>query len=180
MTLSTATVTCFKKFASFSGRASRSEFWLFGLFLTLVGLVQFLITTFFAWHDYGQLYRPLSYWGTGVIRVTLFFFALVVVSPILSVSVRRLHDLDRSGWWYWMELIPIAGPVLLIVWCCAPGTAGSNRFGADPLRSEKRVRSFEQRIWRGLKNVTAKQAATFERSIHARSRGLPHPTQIHR
>ena len=47
--------------------------------------------------------------------------------------VRRLHDTDRSGWWYWIALIPLIGAILLIVWFCSRGTEGANRYGADTL-----------------------------------------------
>ena len=57
---------------------------------------------------------------------------LVLVVPQISAVVRRLHDTDRSGWWYWIALVPLVG-IILLVWTCMRGTAGENRFGTDPL-----------------------------------------------
>jgi len=58
---------------------------------------------------------------------------LADVLPSIAVGVRRLHDLDKSAWWYLLLLLPLIGAVVLLVWFCMPGTAGRNRFGADPL-----------------------------------------------
>ena len=52
--------------------------------------------------------------------------------PGLAVSVRRLHDLDRSGWWLLLGFVPVIGPVVLLVWCCSRGMEGPNQFGPDP------------------------------------------------
>jgi len=59
-------------------------------------------------------------------------YALAIILPALSVTVRRLHDRDRSGWWYWLLLIPLVGAIWLLVWFCSGGTQGDNRFGPDP------------------------------------------------
>jgi uncharacterized membrane protein YhaH (DUF805 family) len=50
----------------------------------------------------------------------------------MALSVRRLHDVDRTGWWYLLGLVPFLGGIVLLVWFCTDGTRGSNRFGADP------------------------------------------------
>jgi uncharacterized membrane protein YhaH (DUF805 family) len=57
---------------------------------------------------------------------------LAVLLPGIAVSIRRLHDTDRSGWWLLIVLVPLVGAILLIVWYCTEGTRGPNRFGADP------------------------------------------------
>jgi uncharacterized membrane protein YhaH (DUF805 family) len=54
--------------------------------------------------------------------------------PSLGVIVRRLHDLDKSGWWYFFVIVPLVGPIMMLVWLCTRGTNGGNRFGNDPLR----------------------------------------------
>ena len=59
--------------------------------------------------------------------------ALALLVPSVAVAVRRLHDTDRSGWWYLVVLVPFVGAILLIVWFCTKGTSGPNRFGADTL-----------------------------------------------
>ena len=60
-------------------------------------------------------------------------FALAIFLPYLAVTARRLHDVDRSGWWMLIYLIPLIGWILMLVWSCQRGTPGINRFGADPL-----------------------------------------------
>lgn len=110
---------CFEKYVGFGGRAPRAEFWYFVLFqvICFVGLAV-LSAAFFAPNDLGGVEALLS---------------LGLFLPTLAVSVRRLHDIDRTGFWYCMILVPIVGTILLLVWFCTRGTAGSNRFGTDPL-----------------------------------------------
>jgi len=109
-----------RKYAVFSGRARRKEYWLFALLAivanviitTLSLLAPFLGETFF-------LVLVLAYLGGFLV-------------PTFAVMVRRLHDLDKSAWWLFLGIVPIAN-LLLIVWFCSKGTAGENRFGSDPL-----------------------------------------------
>lgn len=107
--------TCFSKYVVFSGRASRSEYWWFQLFI--------ILTAFILGFVEGIL-------GVGGILSGL--FSLAILLPAISVVVRRLHDTDRSGWWYWIALIPLIGTIVLIVFFCQRGTNGANRFGEDP------------------------------------------------
>jgi uncharacterized membrane protein YhaH (DUF805 family) len=53
--------------------------------------------------------------------------------PSIAVGVRRLHDIDRSGWWWLLWFVPIVGWIIMLIWVCSGGTAGMNRFGRDPL-----------------------------------------------
>ncbi len=105
---------CFAKYATFAGRAPRAEFWWFALFVTLV-----------------QVGLSIASAQSQVAVYLYGLFSLVIFLPYLSVFVRRLHDRDRSGWWYWLFLIPIVGAVILLVWLCSRGTYGPNRFGAE-------------------------------------------------
>lgn len=111
----TAVKTCFGKFATFEGRACRSEFWFYNLFLLLGYMVLGLLDAV-----------------TGI-AVLGAIFSLVTLTPTIAVSVRRLHDTDRSGWWYLLVFVPIIGAIVLLIWFCSRGTTGGNRFGADPL-----------------------------------------------
>jgi uncharacterized membrane protein YhaH (DUF805 family) len=113
-----AVKSVFGKFATFQGRACRSEYWYFYLFYMLVYIVAAVIDAV-----------------TGIPVLSL-IFALVVMIPFLALTVRRLHDTDRSGWWVLIGLIPLIGAILLLVWFCTRGTTGDNRFGADPLGGE--------------------------------------------
>lgn len=114
----TAVKTGFAKFATFQGRAARSEFWFFTLFTWLVSVVLSLVD---------------AVTGTGVLSL---IFALAVLIPGIAVAVRRLHDTDRSGWWYLLLFVPIVGIIVLIIWFCSRGTSDANRFGSDPLAAE--------------------------------------------
>ncbi len=121
MDFQTAVRTCLAKYATFSGRAARSEFWWFVLFNVLANFALGLIDTaiFGTAPDSAAIFAPL--------------FSLAMLIPNIAVAVRRLHDTDRSGWWYLLILIPLIGIIVLIVWWATPGTRGPNRFGPDPL-----------------------------------------------
>ena len=106
----TAIKTCFRKYADFTGRATRSEFWWFVLFLFLADIVLLAI-----------------------LHILWLIFTVGVLLPRIAVAVRRLHDIDRSGWWILLALIPLVGAIVLIIWYCTKGTAGANRFGPDRL-----------------------------------------------
>lgn len=118
MDFATSVKTCFGKFATFEGRASRSEFWYYTLFVFIVSVVLNIV-------DVAA--------GTGVLSL---IFALVTLIPNIAVAVRRLHDTDRAGWWYLLMLVPLIGVIVLIVWFVGRGTTGTNRFGGDPLGGE--------------------------------------------
>ena len=108
MNFSDSIAACFGKYAQFDGRASRSEYWWFFLFNLLVSV--FL--------------RPTS---AGLYLI----FALVVFIPSFSVLVRRLHDVNRSGWNYWWVLT-IVGAIPLVIWLATPGDGDENRYGPAP------------------------------------------------
>jgi len=110
-----------KQYATFKGRARRAEFWGF-----LLGCL--LLTLGLAWldHQLGFWSRELG-WGP---LSTL--FALYTLSPTVSVGVRRLHDIGLSGWWLWINLIPMVGPLVLLTMMARKGHAGDNAYGPDP------------------------------------------------
>lgn len=103
----------------FTGRACRSEFWYWTLFVYGV--------------SFGLIFL-LPALGFGF-QFTLIgnIFGLVVLLPDIAVCIRRLHDLDKSGWWLLLAFVPLIGPIILIIWFAGKGTDGSNQFGADPL-----------------------------------------------
>ncbi len=107
--------TCISKYVGFDGRASRSEFWYWYLFTVVVSIILSILASV------ASIFGILS--GLA---------SLALLLPGLSVSVRRLHDVDKSGWWLLIAFVPIAGLVLLYWWCIR-GTVGDNQFGADPL-----------------------------------------------
>lgn len=110
-----------KKYTVFEGRAQRKEYWFFILFNILISLGLGMIDAVT-----GTL-NPHS--GVGLLGG---LYALAVLVPAIAVSVRRLHDTDRSGWWVLIALIPVIGPIVLLVFMALDGTPGDNRFGQNP------------------------------------------------
>ena len=116
-----------RKYATFSGRARRKEYWWFALFT-------FLVTMMLAIGDYILVgSENMAVYGAGPL---LGFGSLALILPSLAVTVRRLHDRDKSGWFILLGLLPIVGAIVLFVWYVSRGTAGDNRFGPDPLAGE--------------------------------------------
>ncbi|WP_298429792.1 DUF805 domain-containing protein [uncultured Jannaschia sp.] len=107
-----------QKYATFSGRASRSEFWWFALFSFIGGVVASLIDGVIFGSDNGGIVNGL--------------FTLAIIVPSLAVGARRLHDTDRTGWWLLIWLVPLIGWIVLIVFWVLRGTDGENRFGPPP------------------------------------------------
>ena len=123
MTFFEAISSGFRNYVGFSSRASRSEFWYWILFTVLVSIVTSIIDLeVFDLEVLSSSVTPFSsIWG------------LVTLLPSLAMGVRRLHDTDRSGWWWLLSFIPLIGIIVLIVFWCSEGTRGPNRFGPDPL-----------------------------------------------
>lgn len=111
----------FTNYVTFTGRTQRSGYWYWVLFIVLGNLVFSAVDTalFQATPD-----QPVSLLG-GV-------FALATFLPSLAVGVRRLHDIDRTGWWLLLYLIPVIGFLVLLYFLVQRGTRGANRFGPDP------------------------------------------------
>ena len=112
---------CFAKYATFRGRARRSEYWFFTLFIILSSVVASVLDAAVAGNTAGHLTV-----FSGILWVAIFL-------PSLAVTARRLHDTDRSGWWMLISLVPVIGGILLLVWVCKRGDDSSNRFGQSPI-----------------------------------------------
>ena len=121
LTLVNSIGTCLKKYFNFRDRASRSEYWYFQLIFTLVSIPLFIYEDSF--ND-----KELIYSGISAIVVLLLFI------PAISVSVRRLHDIDKSGWFVLISAIPFIGWIILAIMLIGKGTSGKNRFGEYPLK----------------------------------------------
>ena len=113
------------KYADFEGRARRSEYWLFSLFLWIVLLVLMVAIGSAAQSD------PHGPTVTSLVGVLMLCWAAVII-PSLAVTVRRLHDIDKSGWWFLISFIPIVGAIVILIFSVTDGTRGPNRFGPDP------------------------------------------------
>lgn len=120
MNFTTAVRTCFNKYVTFSGRATRPEYWYFILFLFVGGIAAGLVDAivFGVEEDSGELLSIL--------------FSLATFLPSLAVGVRRLHDIGRSGWWLLIGLVPLIGAIVLIVWFATKSQDGANDHGPDP------------------------------------------------
>ena len=108
--------TVLRKYAVFTGRARRTEYWMFVLISGMVELGLGFIN-----------------WGMGGDTPALpLFYGLAVFLPSLAVSIRRLHDIDRSGWWLLLVFVPFLGLIVLLVFMATPGGEMANRFGTSP------------------------------------------------
>lgn len=111
----------FNKYATFKGRARRSEYWWFVLFYSLVLIAAAILDNLF-----GITIEHTFYGAIYCIA------ALVLFLPNLTVTVRRLHDINKSGWNILWGIIPLIGSILLIVWCCQDSKAEANQYGESP------------------------------------------------
>ena len=108
----------FGNYVNFSGRAARPEYWYFVLFLVIVGIITAII--------------DLTVFGAEQIGPTNAIFSLATILPSLAVTIRRLHDIGRTGWWVLLSFVPLVGIIILIIWWCRQGEAGPNAYGPPP------------------------------------------------
>lgn len=111
-----------KQYADFNGRARRQEYWMFALFniifvLILAGLSGAIVGA-----------TDTAEWS----MIPLVIYYLGIIIPSLAVAVRRLHDQNKSGWYYCVTFIPFIGGIWLLILLCTEGDAGPNQYGADP------------------------------------------------
>lgn len=118
---------CFQNYANFNGRARRAEYWYFCLFNILVSIGLALLGSAFG----GGMAKMLE----GVASL----YSLATLVPGLAVAWRRLHDIGRSGGYWFFIFIPLAGPIILLVWLATSGDVGDNPYGPDPKAEENNV-----------------------------------------
>ena len=121
-----------KNYATFNGRARRKEYWMFVLFSLIVslGFIALMGTSFYEVMVSGNadsLSGPSLLW-----YYSYNFYSLAVFIPSLAVLVRRLHDVNKSGWFMLISLLPIIGGIWLLVVLCQNGNEGINQYGQDP------------------------------------------------
>ena len=115
-----------KRYAEFTGRSRRKEYWMFVLLNSGIFIVASILDDIAGTNGMiAGVYGPI----TVVVELAL-------LVPSIAVSIRRLHDTDRSGWWLLIGLVPIVGGIVLLVFMVLEGTHGANRFGADPKAGE--------------------------------------------
>ena len=110
-----------KNYATFSGRARRAEYWMFFLFHFLAAVVLSFID--------GLMGSIDSDSGLGAMAA---IYILLTFIPNLAVTVRRLHDTNRSGWWLLLYLVPLIGPITILIFTFLDGTASTNDYGDNP------------------------------------------------
>ena len=116
-----------KKYAVFSGRSRRKEYWYFVLFVVFISIVLSIVDNLIGAYDRSS--------GAGLLSS---IFSLAVLIPSIAVSVRRLHDIDRTGWWVLISLVPLVGWIVLLVFHVQDSTPGPNRYGPNPKSAEYR------------------------------------------
>lgn len=111
-----------RQWSDFKGRARRKEYWMFVLFNIIFLIIAAILDnvfglTFSREIPYGYIYM---------------LYALIVLIPGIAVSIRRLHDISKSGWWYLIAFIPLIGAIWLLVLFVTDGTPGENQWGMNP------------------------------------------------
>lgn len=119
MSMVEAVKSVFGQYATFTGRARRSEYWYFTLFNFLVSLAISLLSA-------------LILRGEGSLSFLSGIWALATFVPSLAVSIRRLHDTGKSGWYCLISLIPLVGTIILIVFLATDSQPGTNQYGPNP------------------------------------------------
>lgn len=116
----------FENYANFKGRARRSEYWYFALANGLISIILIIIG--------GAIGAAFGDGFTGIaIGYGLFIiYMLATLLPTLGVIARRLHDIDKSGWFYLVSFIPLVGPIWILILFCTEGNQGPNQYGPDP------------------------------------------------
>ncbi|MDP5076762.1 MAG: DUF805 domain-containing protein [Nonlabens sp.] len=124
MTMMEAVKAVFNKYADFSGRARRSEYWYWQLFHFIVVIILYVPMIIGIATENEVFSIPFS--------ILILLYVLATMIPSLAVIVRRLHDTGRSGWNYFISLIPFVGTIILLVWLCEDSKHGTNQWGPNP------------------------------------------------
>lgn len=133
MTFGQAIANGFKNYVTWKGRATRAEYWWWTLFIFIV---QIPFSIIYNVSSQAGLEAALAAGDQAAYLAALFgpaYWLLVLVSlvfllPSLAVTIRRLHDIDRSGGWFWIIFVPVAGSIVLLVFALLPSSEGKNRF----------------------------------------------------
>ena len=121
-----------KRYADFSGRSRRKEYWMFTLGL----LIAYTILAMLLFGSIDPSSGEMS-GMSGMAAAILVLLGLAIIVPAMAVQVRRFHDQDRSGWLVLLNLIPYLGGFIVLIMMCLEGTNGANRYGPDPKSDDK-------------------------------------------
>ncbi|MBF4983942.1 DUF805 domain-containing protein [Nonlabens mediterrranea] len=114
----------FNNYTDFSGRARRSEYWYWQLFNFIVAMIMYIPMIIGAATENEALAIPFA--------ILLLIYGLATIIPSLAVIVRRLHDTGRSGWFYFISMIPFVGGIILLIWLIEDSKHGANQWGPNP------------------------------------------------
>lgn len=114
---------CIKHYADFSGRARRREYWMFTLWVVIISMGLGII---------GGILDAVLGSGGAITSVLSSLFSLFLIVPSLAVTVRRLHDINKSGYYWFINLIPVVGSIILLVWVCTDSYPVANEWGENP------------------------------------------------
>ncbi len=113
-----------QRYAEFTGRSRRMEFWIFFLYNVVILLVLYLASVGFALVNQPEMGASMYF--------IYFAYALVALVPCVACTVRRLHDIGKNGWWVLLVLVPIIGALALLAMMTLDGNHGPNQYGPDP------------------------------------------------
>ncbi|MDR4936889.1 DUF805 domain-containing protein [Rossellomorea marisflavi] len=120
-----------KQYADFSGRTRRQEYWMYMLFYSIFGIIL-----------YGVAVIGMAMQSEGIILLGMgiyILYTLALLVPTLAITVRRLHDTGRSGFWYFIGFVPLVGGIILLVFCCLDSENGNNQWGSNPKNSDSMI-----------------------------------------
>jgi uncharacterized membrane protein YhaH (DUF805 family) len=116
-----------RKYAVFSGRARRKEYWIFTFVNMIIWMILYAVLIAFMGFSMDSWSGS---WGIGSILIFLFYILTLI--PTYAVMVRRLHDTGRSGWWFFINFVPLIGSLILLIILLSDSQAGNNQYGPNP------------------------------------------------
>lgn len=124
-----------KQYADFNGRARRMEYWMFILFNAIFGIAAMILDNLLGLSFSSEIRYGFIY----------LIYTLATIIPGIAVAVRRLHDVDKSGWFYFIVLIPIVGAIWLLILFFTEGTPGRNQYGVNPKEGYNEINEIGQK-----------------------------------
>ena len=124
-------ILAWQRATDFSGRSRRKEYWFFTLFNVLAMFLLAVIGGLFDWLFFGENHKA------PILFFLVFLYAIASMVPSLAITIRRLHDIGKSGWWYFIAFVPIVGGIILFVFTLLDSEPYANQWGLDPKASER-------------------------------------------
>ena len=124
-------ILAWQRATDFSGRSRRKEYWFFTFFNVLAMFLLAVIGGLFDWLFFGENHKA------PILFFLVFLYAIASMVPSLAITIRRLHDIGKSGWWYFIAFVPIVGGIILFVFTLLDSEPYANQWGLDPKASER-------------------------------------------